>query len=409
LIGRIQRYRFGRLPACRGLTLSTNRYLGLYDHRKEHAEPAGGWGDVPDDGEVRPFSKIPQTGSHEHRRNRSHHYISVTYMNGFRAQTGKVWAHYADNPGPPHASLPIAVGYRNHYYSHALEGGGRDNHTFEDLWNSIEGVWDTTMRAVRHRRLSLAISFNILGMAAIMRARVPAARDKTAIVLAAKLRAEVQGLRAREKLPDDLLRYADELNTVPIGINPDQTLRGMNDDLAQFGDLCFVIGFEVLHNTTALPFITSDNPVCVYDPRVLPAQRIPYSHDGQVEVIFPLDARTLLRGSGRLSPHNRIVRHRDLSDRRSVRDFNRTIAQFAYQLAIASDRSSDLAIAAELASSPTVEVQARETANGLEIHWNYAFGARPKLSPYINTPEKAARLEAQMATARGRVDSPKSP
>jgi hypothetical protein len=380
------------------------RYLGLYDQRVERHEPSGGWGDIPDDGEVRPFSKVAQTPSPENRRNRSHHYVSVTYMNGFRAETGKVWAYHADDPGPPHPSLPNAIGYRNHYYSHPMADGGRDNHSFEDLWNRIESVWDISMRAVRQRRLSLAISFNIRGMAAIMRARVPAARDKTAILLAAKLRAEAQILRARGKLPDDLLRYANELDTVPVGINPDQTLIGMNDDFAHFGDLCFEIGFEVLHNTTGLPFITSDNPVCIYDPRLSPARRTPYSYEGQIELIFPLDARTLLRGSHRLSPTNRIVRHRDLSDRRAVRDINQTIAQFAYRLAIASDRSADRMIAVEAGRSPTVEATPRELDGELQIVWDYVFGPRPKLSAFVNTPEKAARLEAQMAEARQALD-----
>jgi hypothetical protein len=241
-------------------------------------------------------------------------------------------------------------------------------------------------------------------MASIMRARVPASRDKTAVLLAAKMRAEAQAMRARGLLPEELLRYADELDTVPVGINAEQTLRSMNDDFAQFGDLCFDIGFEVLHNTTALPFITSDNPVCVYDPRLSSALRTPYTYDDHIEMLFPLDARTLLRGSSRLSPTNLIVRHRDLSDRRTVRDFNRTIAQFAYRLAIAADRSSDQLIAAEAKLSPTIETEARELGDQLQIHWNYVFGPRPKLSPFIDTPEKAARLEAQMAAARAAFD-----
>jgi len=266
------------------------------------------WGNIPADADVRPFSRIRSAGAQLNRNNKRHHYISVTYMAGFADERRRVWAYRADEPQKPLHLPPANTGYERYYYSQPLPDGGQENHRFEDLWNAIETVWPETLRAIASRRLSPAVSFNTLGMATIMRTRVPAARERNEVLLAAKLRAEFQALEAIGRLPPEFQRYAGQLDTVPVGVNPHETLLAMRADFKQFGDQCFQMGFEVLHNGLDTPFITSDNPVCIYDPRQRPAARRPYEFDGQVELIFPLDARTLLRGSNRLAPVNQLVR-----------------------------------------------------------------------------------------------------
>lgn len=165
-----------------------------------------------------------------------------------------------------------------------------------------------------------------------------------------------------------------------------------------FGDLCFELGFEVLHNKTDLPFLTSDNPVCSYDPNEPFAARAPYDHDGEIELIFPIDAWTMLRGSNRREPVNIISLHREIADRRIIQRLNRTIAQFSYRLTLAQDRSSDALIRAHAAMVPTITTDIRRQGKTTQIHWKHLFGPRPKLSQYIDTPEKAARLEEKMAS-----------
>lgn len=201
-------------------------------------------------------------------------------------------------------------------------------------------------------------------------------------------------------LPEELERYAGQFDTVPIGINPHETLRAMSDELFAFGNLSFRLGYEVLHNRTGVPFLTSDNPVCSYDPRVPIHARLPYDHNGEVELIFPLDAWTLLRGSTRLRPVNLVVRHRQLSDGRSVRRLNRTIAQFGYRLLLGMDRSSDDLVRHHADRVPTVAIEPRRKGKAVEIHWRHIFGPRPALSQFIDTPEKAARLEKEMAAEK---------
>ncbi|UXN76113.1 DUF4238 domain-containing protein (plasmid) [Devosia sp. A8/3-2] len=356
----------------------------------------GEWGNLPVDGDVRPFSMINPIHADTDRKNRKHHFVSVVYMEGFTDANGRVLVYRSEDPEHPHPTQPSAIGYENYYYSQKLHGGGQENHRFEDLWNSIESVWPETIRALETRRLSPTISFNVLGMQTIMYARVPAAHDRHALMLEVKLRSQVRVLEELGALPDELDRYAGQLDNIPIAINPHETLLAMGDDFKAFGDLCFCLGFEVLHNKTGTPFLTSDNPVCTYDPRHPLHTRIPHDHSGEIELIFPLTARMLVRGSTSLGPFNAVSRHRDVTDRRTVRSFNRTIAQFAYRMALSQDRSSDDIVCAHAGSVPTVATEVRRSSDEIQILWRHVFGPRPTLSQYIDTPEKSGAPRSEI-------------
>ncbi|OJU31272.1 MAG: hypothetical protein BGN99_17405 [Alphaproteobacteria bacterium 65-37] len=363
------------------------------------------WGNVPIDNDVRPFSMLNPEGSDTNRNNRRHHFISAVYMDGFADERGRVQVYRCEAPEDPHSMNPRAIGFERDYYSQKLPEGGQENHRFEDLWNTIETVWPETIRALAARRLSLAISFNVLGMQTIMRARVPATRDRHALMLEAKLRNECKIGEEIGTLPPEIERYAGQFDTVPVGINPHETLLAMQGEFKDIGNLCFRLGFEVLHNKTSTPFLTSDNPVCSYDPRQSIHARTPYEHSGDVELIFPVSARMLVRGSSKRGPVNVLSRHRDISDSRKVRQLNRTIAQFSYRLTIGQDRTSSDLIRAHAAQVPTITTDVRRLGKEIQIICRNVFGPRPTLSPYIDTPEKAARLEAKMAAASTKPDS----
>lgn len=366
----------------------------------------GAWGDVPVDADVRPFSVLNPVGGDTNRNNRRHHFISAVYMDGFADKHGRVQVYRSEAPEDPHPMKPRAIGFERDYYSQKLPEGGQEDHRFEDLWNTIETVWPETVRALAVRRLSPAISFNVLGMQTIMRARVPATRDRHALMLEAKLRTEHKVAEEIGALPPELERYAGQFDTVPVGINPHETLLAMQQEFKDFGDLCFRLGFEVLHNKTDTPFLTSDNPVCTYNPRQPAHVRTPYDHSGEVELIFPISARMLVRGSSKRRPANAISRHRDISDSRKVRQLNRTIAQFSYRLTIGQDRSSDDLIRTHAALVPTITTEVRRREKEIQIVCRNVFGARPVLSQYVDTPEKAARLEAKMAADATSTDQP---
>lgn len=360
----------------------------------------------PVDGNVVPFPRVltrsPVTG----RNNKKHHFVSVTYMDGFAAD-GRLWAYHDDRPGMPQRVRPSTVGYEKFYYSQKLPDGSRENHRFEDLWGVVEGVWPLTRQALRDRRLSPAISLNTLGMATILRARVPAARERHELVMAAELRAQHQALERMGNLPPELARYAGQLDTVPVAANPQRSLGKMQEDFAAFGALSLRMGFEVLHAPRGAAFVTSDNPVCWYDPNESFDDREPYRASGEIELLFPLDAGMLLRGSTGLVPVNQIVRHRTLVDRAAVRRCNRTVAQFSYRLLLAQARCDDLALR-HMTTSPTVDIAIEHHGKEIRIILKALFATRPRLALYVDTPEKAERMQAKMI-ADGFSNSPASP
>lgn len=284
--------------------------------------------DVPVDDDVVPFTHLDPVQGDVMRSNKAHHYISVVYMEGFTDQRGRVQVYRAEKPDAPYSAQPRAIGYENYYYSQKLPDGGQENHRFEDLWSTVETVWPATVAALEAGRMSPAISMNTLGMLSIMRVRIPAARDARAVLMEAGLREEMQELERVGEVPEGFQRYRGQFHSVPIGINPQRTLEAMFEDFKLVGDLCFRLGFEVLHNRTKQPFLTSDNPVCVYNPRSSVFSRVPYDYSGKVELIFPLSATMLLKGSLSLRPVNVISRHRDVSDTAVISRHNRTISQF---------------------------------------------------------------------------------
>lgn len=358
----------------------------------------GKWGQVPVDGDVVPFSHLNPIKSAVGRTNRRHHFVSVVYMDGFTNDGGRINAYLQKKPGDPQALRPQSIGYERDYFSQKLPDGGQENHRFEDLWGVTETVWPATVRALEAGRMSPAISFNVHGMLAIMSARVPARRDRHALLMEAKLRNELRLLNGMGKLPAEYDRYSGELDTVPIGINPHETLLRMFDDMKEMGDLCFQLGFEVLHNKTSIPFLTSDNPVCSYDPNRPFLLRTPYDHSGEIELIFPITSRMLLVGSSKRLPVNMISRHRNVSNERAVRGYNRTIARFSYRMTLAMDRSSDDIINDHSRVVPTVDIETARVGNEFQIRWRHVFGPKPHLDQYIDAPEKAARLEARLGS-----------
>ncbi len=63
---------------------------------------------------------------------------------------------------------------------------------------------------------------------------------------------------------------------------------------------------------------------------------------------------------------------------------------------VTRDRSCDDLVRHYAATVPTVHVDVEFEPGHLRIIWRHLFGKRPILSPYVDTPEKAARLTETM-------------
>lgn len=323
-----------------------------------------------------------------HTDKRRHHYVPSVYMRGFLAGGERLYAYRKDNPSAPIHVPPESVAFENYYYSFVGEDGVQDNHQFENIFGTLENRWPDVLEDLRRQDIGTAgANWFLFAFATAMRARVPASREFRAALMAVEMRAGVQALHAVGHLPEQLKRYENELDTVPIGINPQQTLARMSEDMKAFGDLTLRLGFEILHNRTGRPFITSDNPVAYFDPVPSEAVMTPYNAENDIEFLFPISSDMILRGSHKLKPYSRVVRHRVVTNRDVVRRINRITARFAYRLVLSPDRTVDRMVTAFADISPVLWTRLGGSLRDLKIYYGHEFGQRPKLSKFVQDGE----------------------
>lgn len=321
-------------------------------------------------------------GPHTRAAKKRHHFVSVTYLEGFCDSAGKITAYRKDDPKNPLYLKPDEIGFENYYYSQTLQDGARDNESFEDLWGSIETHWPAIKTAAGAGTIDSQLLFELYKFVTMMRSRVPAARDYHESALALKMRTEIRALAKIGKLPAKLRRYENELDTVPIAVNRQQTLATMSDDMRRFGDLTRGMGFELLLNQTDLDFISSDNPVAYFDPST-PSHRLrPYEVDRKIELYFPIDARTLLRGSHRLRFNGRPPAVRRISTPATVLRVNQMTARFGYRFIFAKDRSCEKLAITHSKTSPTLEAWVEGEGMDIKMYLRHRFGERPKLNKF---------------------------
>jgi hypothetical protein len=309
-----------------------------------------------------------------------HHYVPVTYLKGFCDNAGQVVAYRKDEPDKPLYLSPTEIAFERYYYSQPLPEGGQENHRFEDFFASVETYWPRALAAAHTGTFNPELLHWLYAFMTMMRARVPAARDFHESAMVLKMRLEVQALADIGQLPAELVRYEHELDTVDIAVNRHRTIGTMPDDMRRFADITLLLGFEILVNDTHLDFISSDNPVAYFDPSRSGPQSVPYDVDRKIELYFPLDARTLLRGSHRLRTRGQVPRVRRLADEGKVRAINRIIAQYGYRFLFAKDRSHDALALAYGAISPVLDADVQKPREReIEIHIKHKLGPRPKL------------------------------
>lgn len=120
-------------------------------------------------------------------------------------------------------------------------------------------------------------------------------RELIETTLAAQVRMTADRLDRTGKLPPMPPELKDVWSRMQVTIDPQKSREFIPQFLQSANMLEPALGFEVLHNRTARPFITSDNPVSWFDPRVPEARRRPYyvnRADLRAELIFPIDSRT---------------------------------------------------------------------------------------------------------------------
>jgi hypothetical protein len=288
---------------------------------------------------------MDQESSNEKKR---HHYIPITYLNKFTDNAGKVFAYRKDDVERHLHLAPSAIAFERYYYSQPLPEGGRDNNRFENFFGTIESTWNPLVEKLRlgggtGTDFASSNFENLFVFLLLMRVRVPAARDIVEVSLAEQTKTEVRLLDQQGKLPPKPEGHEDILDHLSVTIDPHMSLRAMPDLAKGFSIVLDQLGFEVLHNKTGVSVLTSANPVICFDPTVPEASVLPYQVRpplGSIELLFPIDADTVLRGHTELRrPGPRSLRHTMLNDRQAVKRINRFVARFGYRFVFSRDRT----------------------------------------------------------------------
>lgn len=310
-----------------------------------------------------------------------HHYVPVTYLRGWAGGDENVLAYPADTPGKCLRVKPDEIGFEKYYYSIEREDGSRDHDSFEDLFGSVESHWPEVLAALEAGMIGPGEAHWLYSMMTLMRTRGPAARTFNESVMAVEMRTGIKVFADLGKLPEKLVQYEDQLDTVPIAVNPQQTLARMSGDMKRFGDLMRPLGFEVIVNETESPFITSDNPVAYYD-AADPGIRIPYYESQSLELYFPLTGTHVLHGSPKLLRQGPLPRFRGVRDPSRVKAINRITARFAYRFGFARDNSAADLIKQHSGTSPVAHVRVVRRPKEIQYHLAHRFAERPKLNKF---------------------------
>lgn len=327
-----------------------------------------------------------------------HHYVPVTYLKNFADVSGHLHVFRKDDPARPFRQKPESTGFERYYYSQFDGDGVRDNDRLEVIFSEIETHWPAVVAALANRESMFAEAPHIITFLSLMRVRVPAFRDPAELHLAHSVHTQAMLLHATGKLPPLPEGFPDLLDKIQISIDPQKSLEMMALALDGMGKLFATLSFDVLHNATNQPFLTSDNPVIYYDPRdPLPAMR-PYTipHDeSRIELLFPVSTTMMLRGRSR--PHRSEIGHRTISDRRSISRINRLICRFGYRTIFATDTREALLIASTASLSPVARLDRMPAPQGGYYSFGqFIFGSRPD-KPKWEGPREHSRMSPASA------------
>ena len=297
---------------------------------------------------------------------------------------GRVYAYRKDDPEKLLHVRPSEIAFEKYYYSQPLPEGGRENNRFEEMFSAVETHWPRLvddLAAGRDVRDRMELFFRFIGL---LRVRVPAARDPVELHLARMVQRTAIRLVRNGKIPPPPPGHEALLEEMVVAIDPHKSLHAMADMLKGFGRLMGYIGFEVVHNTSDEAFITSDNPVVVFDPDVPEARVLPYTvrpPHRRIELFLPITPKEMIRGRSGLPAITPGMQpsHTEMARAVDVRRVNQFVARFAYRFVFANHPGVGKLVTKYAALSPTVRLDDVPVEDEAEYHFmQMIFGPRPK-------------------------------
>lgn len=335
-----------------------------------------------------------------------HHYVPVTYLKNFCDASGQLQVFRKDDPARPFRQRPESTGFERYYYSQFDDKGLRDDDRLEAIFSEIEAKWPTIVTALANREAMFEAAPHIITFLGLMRVRVPAFRDPAELHLGHSVHTQALLMHAAGKLlplPED---FPDLMEKIQVTIDPQKSLEMMAYALNDMGKLFATLSFDVLHNASDHAFLTSDNPVIYYDPRIPASAMRPYTiaqDVSRIELLFPISRHMVLRGRSR--PRRIDIGHRTITDRAVIARINRLICRFGYRTIFASDTREAPLIANTAAMSPVVQLDRVPAPDGgYYAFGQFIFGPRPN-KPKWDGPRERERMATTATDPAGGPNS----
>jgi hypothetical protein len=275
-----------------------------------------------------------------------------------------------------------------------LPSGEYETDALEGLFSLVETRWPPIIeRMSRKEDVNDAVD-DIFQFVALQRARVPLLRDAIEVIEAERVKLAMMAMTAMGMLPPPPAGCPDLLDQVAISVDPHRSILAMPAVIRATGTVLDRAGFGILHNRTAVPFLSSDNPVVYFDPTIAPEMMRPYTlkrNDGHLVVLMPLTPSMLLYGhSINKREFDRVgITHSDLADERKVLLINEQICRFAYDAVFANQEGFEPFVQPLALTSPVVHFSTLEVGGLVTTTAHFEFGCRPskpKWDPAVSSP-----------------------
>lgn len=317
-----------------------------------------------------------------------HHYVPKAYLRYFCDKQGRVQVYLKDDPDRVIHQTPDNTGFHKYYYSQPSPEGGRDDESLEKAFSTLETKWPPIVEKI-HRRENVNDSIeDIFAFIGLQRVRVPATRDAIEVALANSVMATTRFMGSIGKLPPLPKGAEDILDRLEVAVDPHRSLHAMAGLLEAMGKVFDQIGICVLHNTTDIPFLTSDNPVVWFDPSVSDDKMQPYNivPGGPINLLFPIAPNMMIYGDSELLDRfvRKGVEYHELNKRRLVKKMNRKICCFAYSAVFAQERGHEALIRKYANISPVIQTSEIPDGQGQLVVHQLVFGERKQKPKWDN-------------------------
>jgi hypothetical protein len=290
-----------------------------------------------------------------------HHYLPIFYLKGFidPDHSPFLWIYGKDKEEIIKTNV-VNAAVRSDYYSFRTPEGTKDSDTIESLLSAIEGYSAPVLQKIRRREhLSEEDRLHFAFFLALMYVRVPSFRKniekvmeemvkRVGILMASHKEGFEASIKRMERdtgkkigMPIEELRKFILDGEYDIKVAPEMSLMGIK--MAEhFAEIFFHMQWFFFGASHDYKFVTSDNPLSIYDPAYAPGSFYGIGLlNKEIEIVFPVSRDIACLGVWRENPNYPDLREGSFHDgnNKIVKALVKRTVRSAYEYVFASQKS----------------------------------------------------------------------